>query len=171
MKQNMHNNFECDLYIQLSSKCTSSLSSRCKLFLSSQCVTLGSSSQLYERCNVTRCCIINDVIPVRDTGIQFLLYSYLVYLFKIKFSGSQCQSTGMTPFLAEIILKSQCSYSCGSSFVVQFHQKCCIACLFAIKFSGSQCLGTGMTLVVMLTLLQHGTFVQLCVMHWNDIIS
>ncbi|WP_410543231.1 hypothetical protein, partial [Wolbachia endosymbiont of Nomada ferruginata] len=56
--------------------------------------------QLYERCNVTRCCIINDVIPVRDTGIQFLLYSYLVYLFKIKFSGSQCQSTGMTPFLA-----------------------------------------------------------------------
>ncbi|WP_375603730.1 hypothetical protein NOX90_04580 [Wolbachia endosymbiont of Anurida maritima] len=34
MKQNMHNNFECDLYIQLSSKCTSSLSS--------QCVTLGS---------------------------------------------------------------------------------------------------------------------------------
>nr|WP_310734017.1 hypothetical protein [Wolbachia pipientis] len=53
------------------------------------------------------------VIPVLDTGIQFLLYSYLVYLFKIKFSGSQCQSTGMTPFLAEIILKSQCSYSCG----------------------------------------------------------
>ncbi|KLT22913.1 hypothetical protein wVul_0117 [Wolbachia endosymbiont of Armadillidium vulgare str. wVulC] len=104
-------------------------------FLGSQC----QSTQLYERCNVTRCCIINDVIPVRDTGIQFLLYSYLVYLFKIKFSGSQCQSTGMTLFLAEIILKSQCSYSCGSSFVVQFHQKCCIACLFAIKFSRFQC--------------------------------
>ncbi|WP_264723110.1 MULTISPECIES: hypothetical protein [unclassified Wolbachia] len=28
-------------------------------------------------------------------------------------TGSQCLGTGMTPFLAEIILISQCSYSCG----------------------------------------------------------
>ncbi|WP_167347022.1 MULTISPECIES: hypothetical protein [unclassified Wolbachia] len=42
-----------------------------------------------------------------------------MYLFKIKFSGSQCQSTGMTPFLAEIILKSQCSYSCGLDHRIQ----------------------------------------------------
>ncbi|MBA8770471.1 hypothetical protein HCR16_05175 [Wolbachia pipientis] len=60
-----------------------------------------------------------DVIPVLGTGIQPLLCSYLVYLFKIKFSGSQCQSTGMTPFLAEIILKSQCSYSCGLDHRIQ----------------------------------------------------
>ncbi|WP_410540918.1 MULTISPECIES: hypothetical protein [unclassified Wolbachia] len=34
-------------------------------------------------------------------------------LLAIKFPGSQCLGTGMTPFLAEIVLKSQCSYSCG----------------------------------------------------------
>uniref|UniRef100_UPI00397A6659 hypothetical protein n=1 Tax=Wolbachia endosymbiont (group A) of Apoderus coryli TaxID=2953980 RepID=UPI00397A6659 len=36
-----------------------------------------------------------DVIPVLGTGIQPLLCSHLV---EIKFSGSQCLGTGMTPF-------------------------------------------------------------------------
>uniref|UniRef100_UPI00397BF37F hypothetical protein n=1 Tax=Wolbachia pipientis TaxID=955 RepID=UPI00397BF37F len=35
-----------------------------------------------------------NVIPVLDTGIQSLLCSHL---FKVKFSGSQCLGTGMTP--------------------------------------------------------------------------
>ncbi|ONI56509.1 hypothetical protein N500_0403 [Wolbachia pipientis wUni] len=43
--------------------------------------------------------IANDVVPVFDTGIQPLLYNYLMHLFEIKFPGSQCRSTGMTPIL------------------------------------------------------------------------
>ncbi|MBS9530815.1 hypothetical protein INQ25_05480 [Wolbachia endosymbiont of Rhagoletis cerasi] len=57
-----------------------------------------------------------------DTGIQkSLLVSkqtsiesgYNVFDEIIWKTGSQCLGTGMTPFLAEIILISQCSYSCG----------------------------------------------------------
>ncbi|WP_410542003.1 hypothetical protein [Wolbachia endosymbiont (group B) of Limnophora tigrina] len=90
--------------------------------LSSQCLTLESivllfwsRTQLYKCCNTIQCYIVSDVIPVLDTGIQFLLYSYLVCSFTIKFSGSQCQSTGMTPFLVEISLNSQRLYSCTPS--------------------------------------------------------
>ncbi|WP_410529969.1 hypothetical protein [Wolbachia endosymbiont (group A) of Ischnus inquisitorius] len=52
----------------------------------------------------------NDVIPVFDTGIQSLLYNYLMHLFEIKFPGSQCRSTGMTP-----ILHSSINYWCHYS--------------------------------------------------------
>ncbi len=49
------------------------------------------------------CILVNvlalpPVIPVRDTGIQFLLYDRPVCSFAIKFSGSQCLGTGMTSF-------------------------------------------------------------------------
>ncbi|WP_454898400.1 hypothetical protein [Wolbachia pipientis] len=45
-----------------------------------------------------------------DTGIQSLLYNYLMHLFEIKFPGSQCRSTGMTP-----ILHSSINYWCHYS--------------------------------------------------------
>ncbi len=38
----------------------------------------------------------SGVIPVLDTGIQFLLHCHLMYSFAIKLSGSQCLGTGMT---------------------------------------------------------------------------
>ncbi|MFP3032208.1 MAG: hypothetical protein ACEY3M_14135 [Wolbachia sp.] len=79
----MRNNFECDLYIQLSSKCTSSLSSRCKLFLSSQCVTLGSRyrsvCKSYNLQGILGTHVKNNVydeigwIPVSRTGMTSLV--------------------------------------------------------------------------------------------------
>ncbi|WP_410541721.1 hypothetical protein [Wolbachia endosymbiont (group A) of Agelastica alni] len=39
-------------------------------------------------------------MPVLDTGIQSLLCSHLV---RIKFSGSQCLGTGMTPLGTAVI--------------------------------------------------------------------
>ncbi|WP_425385178.1 hypothetical protein [Wolbachia endosymbiont (group B) of Schoenobius gigantella] len=44
------------------------------------------------------------------TGIQPLLCSHLV---EIKSSGSQCLSTGMTPFAVQFTFKNECSYSYG----------------------------------------------------------
>ncbi|WP_410543238.1 hypothetical protein [Wolbachia endosymbiont of Wuchereria bancrofti] len=40
--------------------------------------------------------VVNDIISVLDSGVQSLPHNYLMYSFKIKFSGSQCLGTKMT---------------------------------------------------------------------------